>query len=100
MPNAPQKQVPRSIDAYNKEQKKLKEEKKEKEIKEKKLFYTKNNKLRCINKGCNKEFLEDENIENSCKYHTGQPIFHDLKKYWTCCKKETWDWDQFMKLGR
>ena len=90
--------IPRSIDQYNKEQEKKKEETKTVEVVEKKLFYTKNNKLRCINKGCNKEFEEAENGEKSCKYHTGQPVFHDLKKYWTCCKKETWDWDKFMKL--
>ena len=97
-PSAPKKVVPKSIDAYNQELQKKTVTKKEEEPKEKKLFYTKNGKLRCIHKGCNKEFEEKDNVEGSCKYHTGQPVFHDLKKYWTCCKQETWDWDKFMKL--
>ena len=51
-----------------------------------------------MNKGCNKEFEKEENSENCCKHHTGQPVFHDLKKSWSCCKKVVWDWDEFMKL--
>jgi len=50
----------------------------------KKVFITPSGKNKCINKGCNKEF--DPNIEEECKYHSGEPIFHDLKKSWTCCK--------------
>lgn len=55
--------------------------------------------MRCTNKGCLKEFNEEDNqAEDVCKYHVGAPVFHDVKKYWSCCKKETWDWDAFMKL--
>ena len=89
----------KSIDDYNRQEEekaKLKAEKEE--IEGKKYFYTKNGKLRCINKGCAKEFVMEDNGEEVCSYHTGDPIFHDLKKYWTCCKKETWDWDEFVKL--
>lgn len=42
--------------------------------------------------------MEEENGEEACKYHKGAPVFHDLKKYWSCCGKETHDWDEFMKL--
>jgi len=45
-----------------------------------------------------KLYLEEENIDKCCNHHSGEPVFHDLKKYWTCCKKETWDWDDFMAL--
>lgn len=96
----PVKQVPKSIDQYNKEQKAQQVKIEPKKEEEKPLFYTKNNKLRCINKGCSKEYDESENGDQACEYHSGAPVFHDLKKYWTCCKKETWDWDEFMKLPK
>ena len=46
-----------------------------------------------------KEYDESENSEEACNYHVGEPVFHDLKKYWTCCSnKSVLDWDEFMKL--
>ncbi|EGR31395.1 kelch motif family protein, putative [Ichthyophthirius multifiliis] len=56
------------------------------QIKEKQLFVTINGNLKCVNKGCQKEYKEEENNENACIYHSGNPIFHDLKKYWSCCQ--------------
>ena len=54
----------------------------------------------CANKGCTaKNFIEEENGPEACKYHVGEPVFHDLKKYWSCCpNKVSWDWDDFMLL--
>ena len=52
----------------------------------------------CANFGCNKPFRPEENVEGSCNYHTQHAGFHDVKKFWPCCKKEAWDWDDFMKL--
>ena len=59
----------------------------------------------CGNKGCGKRtFKEEENDqENSCAYHSGEAVFHDLKKYWGCCNpdgkgKIAYDWDDFMLL--
>ena len=87
----------KQIDDFNKEQKELEAKKKTEEV-PKKLFLLPNGNLRCTNKGCNKEFKENDNQDTSCKFHVGAPVFHDIKKYWTCCKKETWDWDEFMKI--
>ena len=87
----------KSIKDFNKEQQ-IKKEEKKKEEKVKTVFITKNGKMKCSNKGCLKEFTEENNINDCCKYHLGVPVFHDLVKYWSCCKKETWDWDSFMKL--
>ena len=61
------------------------------------LFKTKNGKLRCKNKGCQKEFEEKDNTPDCCKFHPGEAVFHDLKKFYSCCKVVTWDWDEFMK---
>ena len=56
-------------------------------------------KLFCSNPGCkSKVYKEEENNDGACEYHKGQPIFHDLMKKWSCCPKETWDWDEFMKI--
>ena len=58
----------------------------------------KDGKFKCIHKGCLKLYLEDENNDQACNYHKGEACFHDLKKFWTCCKAESWDWDGFMQL--
>ena len=62
------------------------------------MFKTKEGKLRCINQGCRKDYLEDKNHEETCEFHKELVVFHDLKKFWNCCNKENHDWDEFMKL--
>jgi cysteine and histidine-rich domain-containing protein len=32
-----------------------------------------------------------------CVYHPGAPIFHEGMKYWSCCKRKTSEFDQFLK---
>lgn len=39
--------------------------------------------LKCKRNGCKKAY--EENNPTACHYHPGKPIFHDLKKGWTCC---------------
>ena len=71
---------------------------------EKKAKVNKDGRFICANKGCTKKtFLDDENGPEACEYHPGEPIFHDLKKYWNCCNpngqgKVAYDWDEFMAL--
>ena len=55
-------------------------------------------KLKCKNRGCFQQFLHSENKEDSCQYHPGKPMFHDLKKGWTCCDKVVYSWDEFEKI--
>ena len=55
-------------------------------------------KVRCKRHGCLKWYNPEENEDGVCHYHPGQPIFHDLKKGWTCCNKVVYDWDEFQKL--
>jgi disease resistance protein len=53
---------------------------------------------KCLRPGCGKKYFEESNTETSCNYHDGKPIFHDIKKGWTCCNKIVYDWDEFTKL--
>lgn len=63
-----------------------------------KVAFVKDGLYKCINKGCLKAYAPSESEATCCKHHPGDPIFRDTRKYWTCCKKETWDWDEFVKL--
>ena len=88
-----------TIEEYNQQQEELKKKKEAEEAaREKKYFVTAGGKHKCTNKGCLKDFDPNENTDEACKYHPGEPVFHDVKKMWTCCKIETWDWDEFMKI--
>ena len=63
---------------------------------------TKDGRYYCGNAGCaDKSFLPEENGDDKCRHHTGEVVFQDIKKFWTCCIKDTkpaLDWDDFMKL--
>ncbi|OMJ78063.1 hypothetical protein SteCoe_22219 [Stentor coeruleus] len=52
----------------------------------------------CGNFGCNKPYDPNENPEEGCLYHPSGPGFHDLRKFWTCCNRQSWDWDEFSKI--
>ena len=52
-------------------------------------------KYRCGHPGCAITWTEEENHDEACRYHEGTPVFHDTQKYWTCCTKPTYDWDDF-----
>eukprot|EP00386_Alphamonas_edax_P014047 GDKI01043242.1.p1 GENE.GDKI01043242.1~~GDKI01043242.1.p1 ORF type:complete len:198 (-),score=52.08 GDKI01043242.1:27-620(-) len=67
-------------------------------VKKQKPLLTASGKYKCSNVGCGAEFEPDENTETSCRHHTGKAIFHDTKKFWTCCDKSSYDWDDFMKI--
>ncbi|CAK64510.1 unnamed protein product (macronuclear) [Paramecium tetraurelia] len=87
----------RKIDDYNREEAEKKKllEQQQAQV-QKQIFVTPTGKYKCTNKGCLKEYDPKENTE--CFYHPGEPCFHDLKKFWTCCKVEKYDWDEFMKI--
>ena len=85
---------------FNKEEEQKKKEdefEQAQKVKEPKL--NKDGRYFCANKGCMKKtFVEEENGDDACHFHQGEPVFHDLKKYWTCCTKPTYDWDDFLAL--
>ncbi|MBN3304017.1 CHRD1 protein, partial [Amia calva] len=35
----------------------------------------------------------------SCTYHPGVPVFHDALKGWSCCKKRTTDFSDFLSIA-
>ena len=54
---------------------------------------------KCLRKGCQKVFRFDENSIEACRYHKGEPVFHDTYKYWSCCAdKKCYDFDAFMAV--
>ncbi|NXK05959.1 CHRD1 protein, partial [Herpetotheres cachinnans] len=54
--------------------------------------------LLCYNKGCGQRFDPEHNAKDSCLYHPGVPIFHDALKGWSCCKKRTTDFSEFLSI--
>uniref|UniRef100_A0A3Q3XAA6 Uncharacterized protein n=1 Tax=Mola mola TaxID=94237 RepID=A0A3Q3XAA6_MOLML len=54
--------------------------------------------LLCYNKGCGLKFDADKNEDDSCLSHPGVPIFHDALKGWSCCKKRTTDFSEFLSI--
>jgi len=50
----------------------------------------------CYNRGCGKEYNIRENNEDSCRYHTGAPYFHEGYKGWTCCQNKSTDFTTFL----
>ncbi|ERE75287.1 cysteine and histidine-rich domain-containing protein 1 [Cricetulus griseus] len=35
---------------------------------------------------------------NACTYHPGVPVFHDALKGWSCCKRRTTDFSDFLSI--
>ncbi|KAG7221428.1 hypothetical protein INR49_017197 [Caranx melampygus] len=54
--------------------------------------------LLCYNKGCGQKYDADKNKDDSCVFHPGVPIFHDALKGWSCCKKRTTDFSEFLSI--
>ncbi|XP_074840086.1 cysteine and histidine-rich domain-containing protein 1 [Carettochelys insculpta] len=52
----------------------------------------------CYNRGCGQRFDPGANTEESCTYHPGVPVFHDALKGWSCCKRRTTDFSDFLSI--
>ncbi|XP_066478122.1 cysteine and histidine-rich domain-containing protein 1 [Tiliqua scincoides] len=55
--------------------------------------------LLCYNRGCLQRFDPEANTEESCTYHPGVPVFHDALKGWSCCKRRTTDFSDFLSIA-
>ncbi|KAG7270563.1 hypothetical protein CRUP_000128 [Coryphaenoides rupestris] len=52
----------------------------------------------CYNKGCGQRFEPDDNLDEACTFHPGVPVFHDALKGWSCCKRRTTDFSDFLSI--
>jgi len=52
----------------------------------------------CANLACQQKFNVVDNHDCACQHHPGPLIFHDCKKGYACCKRTTYDFDDFLKL--
>ena len=54
---------------------------------------------KCINKGCQKDFVVAENNDKACQYHSQHPVFHDRGKWWACCPDTVkYEFEDFVKI--
>uniref|UniRef100_A0A8C1NAE1 Cysteine and histidine-rich domain-containing protein 1 n=1 Tax=Cyprinus carpio TaxID=7962 RepID=A0A8C1NAE1_CYPCA len=53
----------------------------------------------CYNKSCGQRFDPENNPEDACMYHPGVPVFHDALKGWSCCKRRTTDFSDFLSIA-
>lgn len=37
-------------------------------------------------------------FSESCRHHSGEPVFHDAYKGWSCCKKKCTDFTEFLNI--
>ncbi|KAF6775339.1 hypothetical protein AHF37_05132 [Paragonimus kellicotti] len=54
--------------------------------------------LQCYNTGCGQKYDPELNNDDSCQYHSGEPIFHDAKKKWSCCQKYSTSFSEFLSI--
>ncbi|MBV98230.1 Cysteine and histidine-rich domain-containing protein 1, partial [Eschrichtius robustus] len=54
--------------------------------------------LLCYNRGCGQRFDPEANSDDACTYHPGIPVFHDALKGWSCCKRRTTDFSDFLSI--
>eukprot|EP01120_Amphizonella_sp_Union-15-10_P010955 TRINITY_DN4547_c0_g1_i4.p1 TRINITY_DN4547_c0_g1~~TRINITY_DN4547_c0_g1_i4.p1 ORF type:complete len:399 (-),score=61.80 TRINITY_DN4547_c0_g1_i4:31-1173(-) len=57
-----------------------------------------NAKKKCTHHGCGKEYTESENTPNSCRFHPGNPIFHEGRQIWSCCDEKAYGFDEFLLI--
>lgn len=53
----------------------------------------------CKRKGCGSVYKQGQNrAEEQCTHHSGQALFHEGSKGWTCCKRRVLEFDEFMRI--
>lgn len=55
----------------------------------------------CRRRGCNTSSSAESPLsrdDEECIYHSGQALFHEGSKGWTCCKRRVLEFDEFMKI--
>ncbi|CAH1799897.1 unnamed protein product [Owenia fusiformis] len=54
--------------------------------------------LQCYNRTCGQKYDESNNSDDACKFHPGTPVFHDALKGWSCCKRRSTDFTEFLNI--
>ncbi|XP_018404405.1 PREDICTED: cysteine and histidine-rich domain-containing protein-like [Cyphomyrmex costatus] len=54
--------------------------------------------LHCYHRGCGKKFDPNDNKDDNCLHHPGNPVFHDAYKGWSCCNKKCIDFTEFLNI--
>uniref|UniRef100_A0A2K6ASE2 Cysteine and histidine-rich domain-containing protein 1 n=1 Tax=Macaca nemestrina TaxID=9545 RepID=A0A2K6ASE2_MACNE len=54
--------------------------------------------LRYYNWGCGQRLDPETNSDDACTYHPGVPVFHDVLNGWSCCKRRTTDFSEFLSI--
>uniref|UniRef100_A0A2K5DI73 CHORD domain-containing protein n=1 Tax=Aotus nancymaae TaxID=37293 RepID=A0A2K5DI73_AOTNA len=54
--------------------------------------------LLCYNQGCGERFDPETNSNDACTYRPGVPVFHNALKDWSCCKRRTTDFSDFLSI--
>eukprot|EP01130_Rhizamoeba_saxonica_P008768 TRINITY_DN3547_c0_g1_i1.p1 TRINITY_DN3547_c0_g1~~TRINITY_DN3547_c0_g1_i1.p1 ORF type:complete len:400 (-),score=85.33 TRINITY_DN3547_c0_g1_i1:943-2142(-) len=52
----------------------------------------------CTRFGCVRTFQGDFSRQEECWFHPGKPVFHEGSKGYTCCRRRTLLFDDFLKL--
>lgn len=50
----------------------------------------------CKRNGCKASYEGLSSSLELCKYHPGGPVFHEGLKFWSCCKRKTTDFTEFL----
>jgi len=52
----------------------------------------------CRRKGCGKKYVDASSREEECIFHSGEPLFHEGSKGWTCCSRKVLEFEEFLKI--
>jgi len=53
---------------------------------------------KCRHNGCERKYEGPHSEGANCNYHPGMPVFHEGEKYWSCCKKKTISFIDFLSM--
>jgi len=52
----------------------------------------------CLHRNCTAKFEDDNSRTEPCYYHPGNPVFHEGSKGYSCCKKMTLIFEEFLSM--
>jgi len=52
----------------------------------------------CTRSGCKAVFMDESSRTEPCLFHPGGPLFHEGCQGWTCCKRKTMVFDDFLNF--